>query len=119
LYLYFDRCFIFIYLYFNMTSFHFLFLFLLILPPPRSTLFPYTTLFRSPRRASPSSNSCSLRDSFLGAVYASMLTVSVLSEPRMPGNTSTVVPYAKSTTSVKRRSAISLDRKSTRLNSSH
>src|SRR5438093_9391351 len=25
----------------------FLFLFLLILPPPRSTLFPYTTLFRS------------------------------------------------------------------------
>src|SRR5206468_11873550 len=28
---------------------HFLFFFLLIRPPPRSTLFPYTTLFRSER----------------------------------------------------------------------
>src|SRR5438270_13260354 len=28
----------------------FLFLFLIIRPPPRSTLFPYTTLFRSSRR---------------------------------------------------------------------
>src|SRR5947209_12876495 len=29
----------------------FLLFFLIILPPPRSTLFPYTTLFRSPRVA--------------------------------------------------------------------
>src|SRR5438876_7953727 len=28
---------------------HLLFFFLMIQPPPRSTLFPYTTLFRSPR----------------------------------------------------------------------
>src|SRR3712207_8517263 len=28
---------------------HFLFFFLMIRRPPRSTLFPYTTLFRSPR----------------------------------------------------------------------
>src|SRR5438046_6714227 len=28
------------------------FFFLMIRPPPRSTLFPYTTLFRSPRRPS-------------------------------------------------------------------
>src|SRR5207249_10449869 len=31
---------------------HFIFFFfLMIRPPPRSTLFPYTTLFRSPQRA--------------------------------------------------------------------
>src|SRR6266496_5712779 len=30
--------------------FFFLFFFLMIRRPPRSTLFPYTTLFRSPRR---------------------------------------------------------------------
>src|SRR5438034_4546580 len=29
----------------------FLLFFFMIRPPPRSTLFPYTTLFRSPRRA--------------------------------------------------------------------
>src|SRR5438046_10196860 len=28
-----------------------LFFFLMLRPPPRSTLFPYTTLFRSPRRS--------------------------------------------------------------------
>src|SRR5256885_15848850 len=32
-------------------NFHFFFFFLMIRRPPRSTLFPYTTLFRSPRRA--------------------------------------------------------------------
>src|SRR5262245_62752893 len=31
----------------------FCFVFLIIRRPPRSTLFPYTTLFRSPRRRSP------------------------------------------------------------------
>src|SRR5690349_25065799 len=30
------------------------FFFLMIRPPPSSTLFPYTTLFRSPQRAAPS-----------------------------------------------------------------
>src|SRR3989442_11341913 len=35
------------------------FFFLMIRRPPRSTLFPYTTLFRSPRSSSwPSSESC-------------------------------------------------------------
>src|SRR5947208_7314393 len=34
-------------------SFSISFFFLVIPPPPRSTLFPYTTLFRSPRSASP------------------------------------------------------------------
>src|SRR5256885_16677697 len=33
------------------SSFFFFFFFLMIRRPPRSTLFPYTTLFRSPRQA--------------------------------------------------------------------
>src|SRR2546426_6264079 len=35
------------------TSFFFLFFFLMIRRPPRSTLFPYTTLFRLPRLREP------------------------------------------------------------------
>src|SRR5256885_6018313 len=35
------------------TIFHFFFFFLMIRRPPRSTLFPYTTLFRSTHRARP------------------------------------------------------------------
>src|SRR5258707_9031437 len=35
---------------FTAGPFSFLFFFLMIRRPPRSTLFPYTTLFRSPRR---------------------------------------------------------------------
>src|SRR2546425_3449828 len=34
-----------------MTTYMFFFFFLMIRRPPRSTLFPYTTLFRSPPRA--------------------------------------------------------------------
>src|SRR5256885_12646512 len=34
--------------YTNIRLSHFVFFFLMIRPPPRSTLFPYTTLFRSP-----------------------------------------------------------------------
>src|SRR5215217_8736093 len=37
----------------------FFFFFLMIRRPPRSTLFPYTTLFRSPRRARGSGRRCS------------------------------------------------------------
>src|SRR5256885_13546690 len=39
----------FIYLLFNLYSLNFFFFFLMIRRPPRSTLFPYTTLFRSDR----------------------------------------------------------------------
>src|SRR5439155_10351304 len=35
----------------SLLSLHILSFFLMIRPPPRSTLFPYTTLFRSRRRA--------------------------------------------------------------------
>src|SRR6266496_4753666 len=59
-------------------SFHFFFL--MIRRPPRATLFPYTTLFRSSRRAARPDHPC-------------------------PGG--------------RRRNATRLDRKSTRLNSSH
>src|SRR6266480_7286614 len=36
----------------------FFFFFLMIRRPPRSTLFPYTTLFRSPQRSIPPRNRC-------------------------------------------------------------
>src|SRR3712207_7999332 len=36
-----------------MINTHFIFFFLMIRRPPRSTLFPYTTLFRSPGRGIP------------------------------------------------------------------
>src|SRR5215207_10999501 len=41
------------FIYFITFLFVFFFFFLMIRQPPRSTLFPYTTLFRSPPRASP------------------------------------------------------------------
>src|SRR5260221_12550033 len=40
----------FFFLYSRRNFFHFFFFFLMIRRPPRSTLFPYTTLFRSPLR---------------------------------------------------------------------
>src|SRR5207253_9846900 len=42
-------------LYLSLFLFSFPFFFLLLRPPPRSTLFPYTTLFRSPTARCPSS----------------------------------------------------------------
>src|SRR5688572_33332268 len=41
------RCFLYIHFFFFSSSFFFFFFFLMIRRPPRSTLFPYTTLFRS------------------------------------------------------------------------
>src|SRR2546422_10339866 len=43
------RCFFLFIDYFSISHFYFFFFFLMIRRPPRSTLFPYTTLFRSPR----------------------------------------------------------------------
>src|SRR2546422_4180497 len=73
----------------------FIFFFLMIRRPPRSTLFPYTTLFRS--RRSP-------------VLWRSSLRV----VPRAPS----AGPRARPATP-DRRSSSSRDRKSTRLNSSH
>src|SRR5437899_7516484 len=78
----------------------------MIPPPPRSTLFPYTTLFRSPRRAL--------------AVHHAVrrLPAGGISSPR-------VLPFVCFAKSLVVRAAAARDalcvqdRKSTRLNSSH
>src|SRR5690242_21042658 len=75
----------FFFFYFLFSIFFFFFFFLMIRRPPRSTLFPYTTLFRS------------FRD------LARDLVTALSAEPALE----------------QLREAIDLDRKSTRLNSSH
>src|SRR6202046_5837641 len=65
-------------------------LFLMIRRPPRSTLFPYTTLFRSPRTIIDAGANVGMATLFYANKY----------------------PFARIV-------AVSLDRKSTRLNSSH
>src|SRR5206468_12652933 len=70
---------------------HLFFFFLMLRPPPRSTLFPYTTLFRS----------CASR-------RGRSVPISSIRSPR------TSTSWRRGTTPV-----FSSDRKSTRLNSSH
>src|SRR5438874_6811559 len=77
------------------SMFTFFYLFLMIRRQPRTTLFPYTTLFRSPKRCFP----------------AKYLRVSEQC-PTRPGG-------PNPTMGVKRRIRTPRDRKSTRLNSSH
>src|SRR2546429_6973651 len=75
---------------------YFFFFFLMIRRPPRSTLFPYTTLFRS--------------------------SVRRLAGPEGVQATSITTPAAAEATSARRRPVSAMDpkdRKSTRLNSSH
>src|SRR5204862_6722435 len=80
----------------------FFFFFLMIRPPPRSTLFPYTTLFRSIEKGLAGSAGAAVTDSGVSArVFGALLTW--LQEKTAPVF---VVATAK-------------DRKSTRLNSSH
>src|SRR3712207_8972921 len=73
------------------------FFFLMIRRPPRSTLFPYTTLFRSVRR-----------------MMARLLTL--LPEPDSPTRANVSPGWTEKETSL---TAGITDRKSTRLNSSH
>src|SRR2546422_7763799 len=75
----------------------FLFFFLMIRRPPRSTLFPYTTLFRS--------NGIGVRDSDGRAEHPRLI------DPGDPGHLAVAV--------TKTRRRTHKDRKSTRLNSSH
>src|SRR3712207_8217218 len=70
--------------------------FLMIRRPPRSTLFPYTTLFRS-----------------MGSV--AMFESSKVTWPEKPGSMNPAVECVSSPS----RPSEDLDRKSTRLNSSH
>src|SRR5258707_13624801 len=90
-----------------------LFFFLMIRRPPRSTLFPYTTLFRSPSRRAASSPNTSPR-----LEMAASRPLRVMKPPRRPRRrrlrSNKPRPVGK-----RRRRAGRRDRKSTRLNSSH
>src|SRR5947207_8609197 len=78
----------------------------MILRPPRSTLFPYTTLFRSRSRDR------TARKFFQGT--------QPLPRPRWPGGRpSAEIQRPRPTFSEKDKSPHTKDRKSTRLNSSH
>src|SRR5690349_22191770 len=78
-----------------MSYFFHLFFFLMIRPPPTSTLFPYTTLFRSHRH----------HLDLLGALEDAVVDRHALREAEDQVDHDVAVP--------------GLDRKSTRLNSSH
>src|SRR5690606_41899894 len=80
-----------------------LFFFLLIRRPPRSTLFPYTTLFRSGQ---------SVRDPRLWC--PARTTLRCRSQPSRSSQVSVSCPFPRG-----RKGHLTLDRKSTRLNSSH
>src|SRR5438132_4556177 len=84
--------------------YHFFFL-LIIRRPPRSTLFPYTTLFRSRRRPRPPRQ---FMKQFPQMVFASFRQFRTLKERFEPGQQGDLA-----------RNALLRDRKSTRLNSSH
>src|SRR2546429_1155938 len=77
----------------------FLFFFLMIRRPPRSTLFPYTTLFRSIKEATGSANK----------------QVTPYNRQRQPAGSPIPAPGTGPSAQIKHV----LDRKSTRLNSSH
>src|SRR2546422_2871159 len=76
----------------------FVFFFLMIRRPPRSTLFPYTTLFRSVNVLAPLAWTRLARDAWMGEHGGAVVNVSSVAGLRAS-------PY--------------IDRKSTRLNSSH
>src|SRR5256885_14065222 len=91
--------------------------------PPRSTLFPYTTLFRSPAtitnvatvNAGDPSVQCMQAGQVVGTVPC-MASASINTLAAFPGGGQvTPVPTLQHTALV----VLSLDRKSTRLNSSH
>src|SRR3712207_7578851 len=85
----------------------FLFFFLMIRRPPRSTLFPYTTLFRSPLRPAGGAHHVDhLRPE--AALSVNNPRPDTLNEPRRRRQFARPAPWETI-----------IDRKSTRLNSSH
>src|SRR2546430_9131920 len=82
----------------------FFFFFLMIRRPPRSTLFPYTTLFRSREHHG-------VEVDFLQIMRRRLRQLAMRIRPRAPG----VVDPARIGAEI----AAAIDRKSTRLNSSH
>src|SRR5438132_3106265 len=83
----------------------------MILHPPRSTLFPYTTLFRSLCMERMTSAPFGLLDGKAGAAAAVTLTMPDGARRRLPGKGAFAAPADGVIAMV--------DRKSTRLNSSH
>src|SRR2546430_10512722 len=79
--------------------------------PPRSTLFPYTTLFRSPRRFDPEQALDGCRQMLWGAVKKAVIA----------DNLAPIVEaaYNEPGQHAGPQLAFATDRKSTRLNSSH
>src|SRR3712207_9503568 len=92
-----------------------LFFFLMIRRPPRSTLFPYTTLFRSPK---PVSHGLALVVNQEGKSSARTLDAAGFADVEFRGEYPIgTVRYADPEFPV--RATLEADRKSTRLNSSH
>src|SRR5256885_11919476 len=86
------------------------FFFLMIRRPPRSTLFPYTTLFRSREASRPPCAAQAGCIGFVGVASSRYAKRPPAKDPAMPS--ALVVASAPAAESL-------LDRKSTRLNSSH
>src|SRR5438034_1958181 len=79
-------------------------------PPPKSTLFPYTTLFRSQVQAAPGENSYDQWNRRARRV----------SDPQMSGHRAAEIAGHQNCGEDRRlRDKVQQDRKSTRLNSSH
>src|SRR2546430_9263060 len=85
------------------------FFFLMIRRPPRSTLFPYTTLFRSEFISAASLSCCRGSDLHLTSSLLPFLVSNMVNASELP-----IAPGAPRNLLRDRR-----DRKSTRLNSSH
>src|SRR3712207_8493931 len=84
------------------------FFFLMIRRPPRSTLFPYTTLFRSPRLRELRTKSGVTLTQLAETTGISVSTLSRLESGQRRPTLELLLPLARAQ-----------DRKSTRLNSSH
>src|SRR3989442_12974599 len=90
-----------------------LFFFLMIRRPPRSTLFPYTTLFRSRKKIQSRRRPASQCQQTLG--FAGVKRLQIFQKERMASSDASAPDACESESLLTLRR----DRKSTRLNSSH
>ena len=98
-------------------SFFFVFFFLMIRRPPRSTLFPYTTLFRSlPRVTKPGAVD---REHMVSGIDLTPTVLDILGLPPLEGMDGRSFRPLLAGEEQSGRGSIFTDRKSTRLNSSH
>src|SRR3712207_8961114 len=91
-----------------------MFFFLMILRPPRSTLFPYTTLFRSVPALAASTLAERLEERYLSVLRRGARVVRQSAQPAERSG-----EYRDVRSVFHAHSGLSQDRKSTRLNSSH